>query len=419
MISILLPTRNGGKYLKECVKTILSQSDKDFELVISDNFSSDGTNDYLKTIIDKRVRVVKPPSPLMMNEHFEFILKKAKGEWITVIGDDDGLMPYFFDLAHRLVAKWGKTYEIIFSPRAYFFWPGVENIYGKSGVDYKCTTNMSIESSRLSLQALMFGGESYFNFPQFYSGTLFSKKKLEEIWSSHKDGNLFHSIIVDANSVALILLNNKRYLKIGTPLVWVGASPKSLGAQAAASLSGNYNIEEKDFEDFKTLNKSSKVQFAPCFKSIYRHLSNKACFLEALYQTSYANNYRTKKNFSRTWTRHRMFLSVFKEYLEKKRNGPDIRAYEELFHDNNLSLKLFSLLMLLDPFLFLPVWIQIKIRKRVGQVLRGRKKEVAYTCFEPGNHEDITSANLKLQSKIYRHQIDTIINQLVPHAYPK
>jgi len=412
MISILLPTRNGVKYLKECVKTILSQSDKDFELIISDNFSSDGTNEYLKTIIDKRVRVIQPPSPLIMNEHFEFILRQAKGEWITVIGDDDGLMPYFFDLAHRLVAKWGKTFEIILSPRAYFFWPGVENVYGKNGVDYKCTTDMNIESSRLSLQALMFGSESYFDYPQFYSGTLFSKKILEKIWSRHEDGNLFHSIIVDANSVAVILLNTTRYLKIGMPLVWVGASPKSLGAQAAASLSGNCNIEKEAFDDFKTLNKSSKIQFAPCFKSIYRHLSNKACFLEALYQTSHANNYTAKKQFQSTWSKHRIFLSVFKEYLEKKRKGTEIGPYQELFQDNRLSLKFLSLLILLDPFLFFPSWIEIKIRKRVQQMLNKRKKVVKYKCFESGVHEDITSANRELQSEPLGGKISEIIRQL-------
>ena len=39
--SILLPTRNGGDFLENCVRSILEQDHDDFELVISDNANTD------------------------------------------------------------------------------------------------------------------------------------------------------------------------------------------------------------------------------------------------------------------------------------------------------------------------------------------------------------------------------------------
>ena len=48
--SIILPVRNGGDYAKECVKGILSQTYSDFNLLVLDNNSNDGTLEWIKSI---------------------------------------------------------------------------------------------------------------------------------------------------------------------------------------------------------------------------------------------------------------------------------------------------------------------------------------------------------------------------------
>ena len=97
--SILIPTRNGIKYLPFCIKSILSQDYINFELIVSDNHSTDGTWQYLKSIHDNRVKIIKPVHSLSMTDHFEWLLSHAGGEWIILLGDDDGLQPYFFELS--------------------------------------------------------------------------------------------------------------------------------------------------------------------------------------------------------------------------------------------------------------------------------------------------------------------------------
>jgi glycosyltransferase involved in cell wall biosynthesis len=50
--TLFLPSYNGGEYLKECVRSVLAQSYRDFELVVLDDCSSDGSLQWLATIDD-------------------------------------------------------------------------------------------------------------------------------------------------------------------------------------------------------------------------------------------------------------------------------------------------------------------------------------------------------------------------------
>ena len=301
---------------------------------------------------------------------------------------------------------------MIYGPRAYFFWPGVDEIYGESVVDFRASSECQPTVSNESLQQLAYGREKYFDYPQFYTGTIFSRKLLEKIRHRHKDGNIFHSIVPDANSTAVILLNTKKCLKIGLPLAWVGSSPKSTGFQATgASLSKN-NLKSSILTDFISLTNSSEIKAANEFANIIRLMSNKACYLESLYQTSNANNYKTKKLFCKRWPKHKMFLSIYEEYLRKKDSGGEIREYEELFQNNKLSLALLRLLLLIDPLLSFPLWLHTKIRKRIHRILFGKKKQVIFTCFKRGVHENILAANRELQSEPLSGRISEIIRQL-------
>lgn len=382
------------------------------EFVVSDNYSSDATWEYLKSLNDVRIKICRPDMPLSMTKHFEYVLSQPSGEWITLFGDDDGLQPYFFKAAKKLIQKWGEDYSVIYGPRAYFFWPGVERIYGESVVDFRASGDFQPAVSSQSLRELTFGRDKYFDYPQFYTGTIFSRKLLEKIRHRHKDGNIFHSIVPDANSTAVILLNTKKCLKIGLPLAWVGSSPKSTGIQATrVSLSKN-TLDSSILTDFISLTNSSEIKAANEFANIIRLMSNKACYLESLCQTSNANDYRTKKLFYKQWPKHRMFLSIYKEYLEKKINGGEICEYEKLFQNNKLSLELLRLLVVVDPLLSFPYWFHTKIRKRIHRILSGKKKQVIFTCFKRGVHENILSANRELQSEPLSGKISEIIRQL-------
>ena len=62
-VSVLLPVRNGMPYLPAAIDSVRQQSFRDFELLVIDDGSTDGTASYLRTVTDARVRVVTTPLP--------------------------------------------------------------------------------------------------------------------------------------------------------------------------------------------------------------------------------------------------------------------------------------------------------------------------------------------------------------------
>ncbi len=120
LISILLPTFNRSKILKErAVKSVLSQSYKNYELIIIDDGSTDDTEKIIKKIKDKRIKYVKIRRnnyryPNTIENHW-FVgpvialnkgLDLVKGDWIARIDDDDiWTKNHLKDLLHHLKKK--------------------------------------------------------------------------------------------------------------------------------------------------------------------------------------------------------------------------------------------------------------------------------------------------------------------------
>ena len=106
MYSIILPVRNGGQLLKECVQSIFNQSCQDFNLLILDNNSTDGTLQYLQNLEDERISIFPSLADLTIVENWSRILALKKNEFITLIGHDDILYPNYLEDISELIKKY-------------------------------------------------------------------------------------------------------------------------------------------------------------------------------------------------------------------------------------------------------------------------------------------------------------------------
>lgn len=90
-IDILMATYNGEKYIKEQIESILSQTYKNFNLIISDDASTDKTLEILKQYEqkDNRIIVYSQEKNLGIVENFEFLLKKVENEFFMLADQDD------------------------------------------------------------------------------------------------------------------------------------------------------------------------------------------------------------------------------------------------------------------------------------------------------------------------------------------
>ena len=77
--SVLLPTRNGASLLEGTLRSVLDQPSEDFELVVSDNASDDGTAEILaEAAADPRLRVLRQPRPLGVTDNWNAALGAAE-----------------------------------------------------------------------------------------------------------------------------------------------------------------------------------------------------------------------------------------------------------------------------------------------------------------------------------------------------
>jgi glycosyltransferase involved in cell wall biosynthesis len=103
--TIILPVKNGGEYVKDCINSILAQTLSDFNLIVLDNCSTDGTLYWIKSIVDERIIIHATFLPLSMEDNWGRIKDIEKNEFMTIIGHDDILHPNYLQVMDELIKK--------------------------------------------------------------------------------------------------------------------------------------------------------------------------------------------------------------------------------------------------------------------------------------------------------------------------
>ena len=94
MISVIIPAYNAQAYLRECLESVLAQSFSDWEAIVIDDGSTDGTASIAQSFQrrDSRIRVVSTPNRGVSAAR-NTALDNARGEWVTFLDSDDMLPP--------------------------------------------------------------------------------------------------------------------------------------------------------------------------------------------------------------------------------------------------------------------------------------------------------------------------------------
>lgn len=108
MISVIVPAYNSERWLAACIDSILSQSCRDFELLIIDDGSTDGTgkicDDYAAH--DKRIRVFHTPNGGLSAAR-NHGLDNMRGEYVCFVDSDDILLPGALDTLLNVIENTG------------------------------------------------------------------------------------------------------------------------------------------------------------------------------------------------------------------------------------------------------------------------------------------------------------------------
>jgi glycosyltransferase involved in cell wall biosynthesis len=227
--SVLIPTRNGGDYLKAAVTSVLSQDFDSYELIVSVNDSNDGSLEYLQGLENKHLRIVQPPKACSMTANFEYGLGQMQGEWLIIFGDDDAMLSGCFSKIQSILEDQKfKSVKALSFARALYFWPGCESMWGPIALSYHADSKINVKSTKKALLQTLFGLSNYYVLPEMYTNKVVHSSVVSRALAM-SGGSFYKGIGPDSYSGVLVSLMVDKYLEVGEPVFLTGTSPKSNG----------------------------------------------------------------------------------------------------------------------------------------------------------------------------------------------
>lgn len=225
--TVIIPTRERCDTLEWALKTCVTQDYDNFEIIVSDNASTDKTKEVVHSFSDPRIRYLNTGRRVSMSENFEFALSHATEGFIGFIGDDDGLLPNALKNLAPIIEE-NKCQAIIWPQQIYywptFFRPQLANTLSMNLFQYDAPQEVKSEPM---LQQLATFKIHYNLLPSFYFGFV-HHDVIKTIMN--RSGTFFHSIIPDIYSAVAIACVLDSYHISSRAFSLAGQSKHSNGA---------------------------------------------------------------------------------------------------------------------------------------------------------------------------------------------
>jgi glycosyltransferase involved in cell wall biosynthesis len=224
--SILVPTRDRPETLRHTLATVASQPGDDYEIIVADNCGTPETRRVVEETGCSKIRYTRSEEVLPMSENWERGLELCSGEYVTVLGDDDALVPSALPLARRLV---GLTHaEIIgWDPHVYW-WPSTIAPWYRNLLVVLLGDDAMEISSREVLEKFYAGEVGMRQLPMIYTA-LFHRGVIEEAKRRYDGFFVPKDTAPDLASGILGMHITERHVRCTRPLSIRGNSAKSTG----------------------------------------------------------------------------------------------------------------------------------------------------------------------------------------------
>lgn len=101
--SICIPNFNYSKYLKLTIESVLSQSFQDFEIIVSDNASTDDSIQMVKEFRDPRIKLIENTTNLGFSPNLDKCTQDAQGEFMILLSSDDVMLQGALDSIYQII----------------------------------------------------------------------------------------------------------------------------------------------------------------------------------------------------------------------------------------------------------------------------------------------------------------------------
>ncbi len=227
---MLLPTKNRLQYLRYAIESVLRQDYTDWEIIVSDNCSEEDVAGFVRDLNDKRVVYLRTPTAVPVTDNWNNAIDHATGDYIVMLGDDDGLLDGYMSKAAALIQQHDAPDLLFFSALIYAY-PGVfpdhpDGFFQElphSLFRGNHTEVLSHETrSTIVAKSLNFRMGVAFNMQySLMSAALVAKLRAK--------GKVFKSPYPDFYATNAMFLLADRVLLHNKPMVVIGVTPKSYG----------------------------------------------------------------------------------------------------------------------------------------------------------------------------------------------
>ena len=93
LVSVVVKSYNHAAFIGETIRSVLDQSVQDFEIVVTDDGSSDGTPDVVRGFADPRIHLEVFPRNRGISQAMNATIARARGTYVAILNSDDFALP--------------------------------------------------------------------------------------------------------------------------------------------------------------------------------------------------------------------------------------------------------------------------------------------------------------------------------------
>jgi len=160
LLTIAIPTYNGGRTISRCIASIVPELQDGVELLVCDNASTDGTAEIVREIAGNhpQIRLISNETNVGFDRNVDQCMQRARGDFVWLIGDDD------------LICRTGAVEKVLQVIRDH---PSVAAIFADSRHPIRLNTTDS---------GLCLDGSDFFRKSRFKSGLVSSNIFQKDAW---------------------------------------------------------------------------------------------------------------------------------------------------------------------------------------------------------------------------------------------
>jgi glycosyltransferase involved in cell wall biosynthesis len=230
--SVVIPTHNRLHLLRDAVETVRRQEFAEWELVVFDNASDDPVCEHVQSLKDDRLRYVRSDEFLPVTCSWNRAIDLARGDYVILLGDDDGLTPRYFTRLQQIIERFDAP-EVVYNNIYQFWHPGVAPwepsgylIEVKHGFFFANREEPFRLTEEEAVRAALGSIRLKINFSFNSQAFIYNRKFLARLST---DGPIYRSPFPDYYIANVALVRSRSTVVVPEPLAVAGVSKASFG----------------------------------------------------------------------------------------------------------------------------------------------------------------------------------------------